>query len=406
MDNPLNYPSIRLSPLAKWLVNRLKLSRLSMIEQYPYKLAEIVQGKEIYVKFSVWDKETNTLILRRLHRLEGKSRKEKIQDAERKVKEINRLLIAGFTLGEKEEKTVLHPRLLGPAIKEAAEIKLSLTGKQNGRSIKGIKARFLEHLTGEKLDSLPLSQVSKKHIYHFLDQIKRVRNLSNRTRNNYKESLSQIFEIMVQREWIETNPCAGVASLRTASVKHVAYTSEQRQTLESYLLKHNYPLYLFTRMIYHGFLRPVEVTRLRIQDVDLDRGIILVPVEAAKNAKQMPVVITAGLRKDLTEFLERFRGDLPGRAFLFSKGFKPGLTHYHRNRFSEAHRAALEETGLYGSGVSGYSWKHTGVTNAYLSGVDIVSIQKQCRHHSLSETETYLRSLGLRFARDLTRASW
>ena len=132
----------------------------------------------------------------------------------------------------------------------------------------------------------------------------------------------------------------------------------------------------------------------------------MVPVEAAKNAKQMPVVITAGLRKDLEAFLDKYRGTLPETAFLFSKGFKPGLIHYHRNRFSEAHREALEATGLYGTGVTGYAWKHTGVTNAYLSGVDIVSIQKQCRHHSLAETEKYLRSLGLRFARDLSEANW
>lgn len=91
---------------------------------------------------------------------------------------------------------------------------------------------------------------------------------------------------------------------------------------------------------------------------------------------------------------------------MFSTGFRPGITYLHRNRFSEAHRAALEATELYGTGVSGYSWKHTGVTNAYLAGVDIVSIQRQCRHHSLSETEKYLRSLGLRFARDLSGASW
>lgn len=34
-----------------------------------------------------------------------------------------------------------------------------------------------------------------------------------------------------------------------------------------------------------------------------------------------------------------------------------------------------------------YSWKH--------SGVDIKSIQNQCRHHSLEQTDIYLKSLGL-----------
>lgn len=41
-----------------------------------------------------------------------------------------------------------------------------------------------------------------------------------------------------------------------------------------------------------------------------------------------------------------------------------------------------------------YSWKHTGVVNAYHAGIDIKSIQMQCRHHSIQQTDTYLKSLG------------
>lgn len=397
---------MKLSPLAIWLANYLKINHSTMDEQYPYKLAEIVDGKGLYIKFSVWDKDTKALTLKRFHRLEGGNRSEKLADAKRKVKEINKLLISGYTLGKKDEEIILNPTFLIAAIKEASQIKINLTGKQNGIKIKGIRDRFLEHITEQKLERLPLAEVSRKHIYHFLDEIKSVRNLSNSTRNNYKDSLSQIFEIMLEREWINSNPCSGISYLKTASNKHVAYTKAQQKKIEAYLVKKNYPLYIFTRLIYHGFIRPVEVTRLRISDINLERGIILVSVEAAKNAKQMPVVITSGLKKDLEDFLDKYRQELPETAYLFSKGFKPGLTLYHRNRFSEAHREALEATGLYGTGVTGYSWKHTGVTNAYLSGVDIVSIQKQCRHHSLAETEKYLRSLGLRFARDLSEASW
>ena len=42
-----------------------------------------------------------------------------------------------------------------------------------------------------------------------------------------------------------------------------------------------------------------------------------------------------------------------------------------------------------------YSWKHSGVVSAYNAGVDIKTLQKQCRHHSLEQTDTYLKSLGL-----------
>jgi len=42
-----------------------------------------------------------------------------------------------------------------------------------------------------------------------------------------------------------------------------------------------------------------------------------------------------------------------------------------------------------------YSWKHTGVVTAYNAGVDIKSIQRQCRHSAREMTCNYLKSLGL-----------
>jgi len=42
-----------------------------------------------------------------------------------------------------------------------------------------------------------------------------------------------------------------------------------------------------------------------------------------------------------------------------------------------------------------YSWKHTGVVKAYLAGVDIKSLQRQCHHHSIEMADNYLKSLGL-----------
>ena len=35
------------------------------------------------------------------------------------------------------------------------------------------------------------------------------------------------------------------------------------------------------------------------------------------------------------------------------------------------------------------------VISAYNAGVDIKTLQKQCRHQSLEQTDTYLKSLGL-----------
>jgi len=42
-----------------------------------------------------------------------------------------------------------------------------------------------------------------------------------------------------------------------------------------------------------------------------------------------------------------------------------------------------------------YSWKHTGVVQAYKNGVNIKSLQLQCRHYSIAQTDEYLKTLGI-----------
>ena len=58
------------------------------------------------------------------------------------------------------------------------------------------------------------------------------------------------------------------------------------------------------------------------------------------------------------------------------------------------HYSKLVEPLNLGKEFTLYSWKHTGVVNAYKNGVDIKALQLQCRHHSVSQTDTYLKSLG------------
>ena len=42
-----------------------------------------------------------------------------------------------------------------------------------------------------------------------------------------------------------------------------------------------------------------------------------------------------------------------------------------------------------------YSWKHTGAIKLYQATKDMKKVQRQCRHWSITETDNYLRDLGL-----------
>lgn len=59
---------------------------------------------------------------------------------------------------------------------------------------------------------------------------------------------------------------------------------------------------------------------------------------------------------------------------------------------SRKHSEFLKKVGIADKTL--YSWKHSGVVRAYKAGVDLKAIQMQCRHHSIEQTDTYLKSLG------------
>ncbi|MEM9984802.1 MAG: hypothetical protein AAF804_06875, partial [Bacteroidota bacterium] len=88
------------------------------------------------------------------------------------------------------------------------------------------------------------------------------------------------------------------------------------------------------------------------------------------------------------------------------KDLKPGPDPWHRKNATYLHRLVLEDTGLYDGKLTMYSWKHTGVCNAYLAGVDIKTLQSLLRHSSLDMTAIYMRALGLRVDDNLKGVSW
>ncbi len=80
--------------------------------------------------------------------------------------------------------------------------------------------------------------------------------------------------------------------------------------------------------------------------------------------------------------------------YLFGSGLKTCSTKYSRNSVTRIHKEALTACKI-SKEFTMYSWKHTGVISAYKAGIDLFSIMRQLRHHSLTQTQIYLKSLGL-----------
>ena len=163
------------------------------------------------------------------------------------------------------------------------------------------------------------------------------------------------------------------------------------------ILKEKDPLlWLFIQFIYYCYLRPNEIRQLKHSYIQLGEKQIFIPAHISKNGKDGYVTITDTFYKELTQSNE-FNS---GQEFVFQsrRGNRPVSKNMMGTRFHSLTKG-LNPSQDY----TLYSWKHSGVVAAYNAGVDIKTIQRQCRHHSIELTDIYLKSLGLGINQDINK---
>jgi integrase len=146
-------------------------------------------------------------------------------------------------------------------------------------------------------------------------------------------------------------------------------------------------LWLFCRLIYSTFIRPGELLRLKVGDIDFEGLFITIDGDIAKNHKTQTVDLSDDLAKELKEFVKNSQKT----NFLFRN--KAG-NKVHDNTFRERfmkHRRRLRLNDQY----TVYAFKHTGVIHHYLKFKDVYAIKEKCRHADIKETDNYLRDLGV-----------
>jgi site-specific recombinase XerD len=148
-------------------------------------------------------------------------------------------------------------------------------------------------------------------------------------------------------------------------------------------------LYLAAMTQYYCFIRPgKELRLLKVGDVDLEKGLITVRQENAKNKTKQIVTMPEQLIELYRGYgIDKFNQDY----FIFGKkkvpGPKPFSVNMLRWRFNKI-RTRLHLPKEY----KFYSFKHTGASNLHMSGISLRELMDQLRHTKLSATEHYIKN--------------
>ena len=360
-----------------------------------FREAYIYKGKnEWYIRYWVLNPETGLLkdFTDRggLNKIKSLPDREKAANALKKA--INQRLHDGWTPWgpvEPQEKKD-NSALLIQALNNLVELKKGTLRRRSWQSYKYSVDYLKKYLEKEKLSQIKLSRFNYLHAMKYYDYLL-TQKLANKSVNTHIGFLKSLFYDAIQRKLIKENPFKGIKQLPVSSGNHFAYNEEQKRALKKKILSDDPNLWRFVKVIYHCFIRPVEILRLRVMDIDLKNRQIIIPSVSSKNKKTQSVVIPESFLPEIKSWnLDK----ISPNWYLFSNTLLPGEKSYTRNRVSDRHSKIRNELGI-DKRYDLYSWKHTGNVDSYRAGVPVVDIMRQNRHASLDETMNYLRSLGL-----------
>ncbi len=362
-------------------------------KKYPYKLAVLKDrlgdlNKRWYIIFSVFDVSEKCLKKKydyEVNKFPDASTRRRF--AKKFIKEINDMLEEGYVIGAEEPKEYKVPTL-EDAFKNVLSIKKSEYSHATYNAYSSKVNLFLSWTSITYHHVVLLTDLDKSDVTNFLDA-KAIEGKSPTTINHFREVLSSIFNDIIEREdCVTENPFKGIKKRKEVqSHKNLAYRGEEKTQLLNLIKTLDPKLHLFVQFMYYTFMRPNEIRQLQVHNIQLEDNRIFIEAFKSKNKKDAFVTIPPAF----IPALEELTISKTSSEYLF-----PGKTVdcIGKNTMSDRHKKLLERFEFKHNHTL-YSWKHTGVVDAYRAGIDIKSLQLQLRHHSLEETDTYLKSLGM-----------
>lgn len=265
---------------------------------------------------------------------------------------------------EEESITIVKPLITVTdepvlSIKEAFDYALKIKKKSlNDTSYinyEGRINRFKKSLD----ENAPITSITRKITNQYLNRI--LENSSPRNRNNSRIDLSSLFEVLTNDEIIPENFIKRINILKAKPERNKTYTPEMQMNIYSYLETNDPILLLFIKFICYNFLRPVEVCRLKVGDLDVKDKKLYV---RAKNKAVKIKIIPEILINDLPD-LSKFNKD----HFLFTPyeigGEWIATENNRRDNFSKRFKTVVKDHFKLGADYGMYSFRHTFITKLY-----------------------------------------
>lgn len=356
-----------------------------------YSDPQLVIGKETYIFFYAFDPVSGLRKRKKYMLGRCKTRKEVQRRAKDMIRNISRKLEGGWNPWIETTDSLTYTTFCS-----VADLYHDYLYKRlNDRSLReDTVVSYISYLKifrewiEQKGEVVYLFQLDHLVVSQFLDYVYIERNNSFVTRNNYLGWLRSFSTYLLERGYLQTDPCARFSNIRIkgyAKERTVIPEGVMIQIRE-YLQRHNRHYLLACYLTHYMCIRPKELSRMRVGDINIGACTITLMGDQTKNHDSVTITMpqkVARLMIDLDIFSAQ------GGDYLFSDGFKPGTNQHSEKHFRDYWMKHLRKDLRFPAQYKYYSLKDTGITNMLRNGMDPISVRDQARHSSLVITNTY-----------------
>ncbi|WP_372792051.1 tyrosine-type recombinase/integrase [Lutibacter sp.] len=293
-------------------------------------------------------------------------------------------------------------------IKEAIDYSLNLK-KQTLKytSYRGLSNRvnnFTEWIEKNHSKLNTIEDLNKKTINEFLNfQLEKT---SAGNRNNFRADLSSVFQVLEDNEIIIINYVKKIPNLKSIPTRNKTYSNELQEEIYTYLENNDPLLLLYIKFISYNFLRPIEVCRLKVKDINIkERKLQFEAKNNTLKTKIIPEILISQL-PDLSKLNpddNLFTPDQIGREWNTNENDK-------RNYFSKRFKKVVKDHFNLGVDYGLYSFRHTFITKLYKElRKDYSPFEAKSKlmlitgHATMDALEKYLRDIDAELPEDYSK---
>lgn len=349
------------------------------------------QASECYVSFQAFDPNIGKMRLKKimLGHIKGK-RQQRLYGVEL-IKKLTQKLLEGWNPWVEED----HPEeyVLFSEVCAKYEKYLKKLVKEGGikpGSVDNYKYKLgvlKKWIAQKNINVKYIYQFNKSVVSKFLDYIFVEKNNNLRTRNNYIGWLKSFTRYLISREYLSKDPTVGIElSTKLGEKNREVIPDNTLKRIRLHLENENKHFLLACYILHYLFIRPHEMTYIKIKDLSEENETISLNAAHTKNGHNAVLTIphhVMNLMKELKIF------SYPQNFFLFGNGFRPGAKDIRPQRFREYWISAVRDPLKLKRTYKFYSLKDTGITNMLKANTDLLSVRDQARHSSVSVTNIY-----------------